>query len=205
MSGAGPAPQGFSVLDEVAVAVGSRVAFHRLTVAGPGGERLERDVVRHPGAVAIVPVTEDGQVVLVRQYRAPVDRELLEIPAGTLDVPGESPEAAAARELEEEVGLRPGHLEELCAFYNSPGFCDERTLLFLAQDLVPVPDRRAGAEERAMTVQRLPLVDALAVLGQEGVVDGQTLLGILLARARLADRPAPGGAPARSPSGPPRA
>lgn len=185
MSGADRLVPGFRVLAETPLASGDRVVLHRLAVAGPGGERFERDVVRHPGAVAVVPVTEDGQIVLVRQYRAPVDQELLEIPAGTLDVPGEQRAAAAARELEEEVGLRPGRLEELCTFYNSPGFCDERTTLFLAQELTPVPERRAGAEERAMVVERRPLEALGDLLATGEVLDGQTVLGWLLARARL--------------------
>ena len=157
------------------------------TFEAPDGEQFTRDIVRHPGAVAVVPVTRRGTVVLVRQYRAPVDRELLEVPAGTRDVPGEPAVATAARELQEETGLQAGRLEHLCTFYNSPGFCDEETVLFLATDLQTVPDGREGIEERHMTVEEVPLGD-IERLAAEGTVDGQTMLGMLLARGHLGSR-----------------
>ncbi len=197
MSGA-PAGR-FRFCGEATRADGWRIRLVTATFEAPDGERFTRDVVRHPGAVAVVPVTADGAVVLVRQYRGPVDRELLEIPAGTRDVPGEPAEATAERELQEETGLRASHLEHLCTFYNSPGFCDEETVLFMATGLQPVPDGRDGVEERHMTVEEVPLADVDRLVAQ-GTVDGQTLLGLLLARERLAgattgQRAAAGAAP----------
>ena len=98
-------------------------------VEEPGGIRVVREVVRHPGSVAILPVHDDGSITLVRQYRRPADAEIWELPAGRLE-PGEEPLRAAARELEEEAGLSAGALAPLGpAFYTTPGFCDERLQL----------------------------------------------------------------------------
>lgn len=139
-------------------------------------------MVRHPGAVAVVPITSRGTVVLVRQYRGPVDQDLLEVPAGTRDVAGEPPEHTATRELAEEVGLRAGRLEPLCSFYNTPGFCDEQTVLYVASDLEPCETGRSGPEEHAMTVHEVDLCDVEQLLADGTLRDGQTILGLLLAR-----------------------
>lgn len=175
---------GFRFRGETTRSDGWRIRLVTATFESPDGEKFTRDVVRHPGAVAIVPVTDEGSVVLVRQYRGPVDRELLEIPAGTRDVPGEPAEGTAARELQEETGLRADRLERLCTFYNSPGFCDEETVLFLATGLHEVPDGRDGVEERHMVREEIMLDDVDALIAT-GTVDGQTVLGLLLARDRL--------------------
>ena len=116
---------GFRKLDERVVWEGSLISVAQGRYETPDGEEFERDVVHHPGAVSVVPVVDQGSaVLLVRQYRAAVDAELLEIPAGLRDVEGEAPEATAGRELEEEVGMRAGRLEKLAEFYNSAGFSD---------------------------------------------------------------------------------
>jgi len=111
---------------------------------------FERDVVHHPGAVSIVPVLGE-EVVLVRQYRAALDGLLLEIPAGKRDVPGEPPEVTAARELEEDIGYRSKDLVKLAEFYNSPGFSDEHSYVYLALDPEPAqargPGHRGGAHD----------------------------------------------------------
>ncbi len=107
-------------------------------VEEPGGVRATREVVRHRGSVAALAVHDDGRVVLVRQYRYPVDEAVWELPAGRLD-PGETPAEGAARELEEEVGLRAGHVEALTTFYTTPGFCDEKMHLFRMTGLTSVP------------------------------------------------------------------
>ena len=151
----------------------------------PDGTEFSREVVRHPGAVAVVPVTEDHKVLLVRQYRGPVDRELLEIPAGTRDVEGESPEETARRELAEEVGVRAGALELLATVLNSPGFCDEETSVFLATDLQPDVDHREGEEERFMEVLEIPLADIAGMIASGRITDAQTVIGLSLARDAL--------------------
>ncbi|MBI2168298.1 MAG: NUDIX hydrolase [Actinobacteria bacterium] len=152
----------------------------------PDGEVLTRYTVRHPGAVAIVAFDDDGRLALVRQYRIAARRPLLEIPAGKRE-PGESPEFTAARELEEEIGVRAGGLVQLAEFYNSPGFCDEYTHVFLAQSLTPgAVDPDAKAEERHMEVVWAPPeeVDHLMATGE--ILDAKTIIGFELARRRQA-------------------
>jgi 8-oxo-dGTP pyrophosphatase MutT (NUDIX family) len=161
------------------------LSVSRLRVASSDGEEFERHVVHHPGAVVVVPVIE-GEAVLVRQWRVATGRDLLEVPAGKRDVDGEAPETTANRELEEEVGFRAGRLDLMCEFYNSPGFCDEYTHLFLATALEARPRAAVSAEEAAMTIERVPLarVDALIAAGE--LVDAKSIIGLLLARQFLA-------------------
>jgi 8-oxo-dGTP pyrophosphatase MutT (NUDIX family) len=154
-------------------------------IQAPGGEPFTRTVVHHPGAVVVVPVDGDD-VVMVRQFRAAVGQDILEIPAGKRDVDGEPPEETARRELEEEIGYRPGRLVKLAEFYNTPGFCDEHTHLFLATDLVDLGGNQAvGPEEEAMTIERIPLtrVDDLITSGE--LRDAKSIIGLLLARRSL--------------------
>jgi ADP-ribose pyrophosphatase len=172
------------------------LSVSRLHVAGPGGDEFDRHVVHHPGAVVVVPVV-DGDVLLVRQFRVATGRELLEVPAGKRDVDGESPEATANRELVEEIGFHAGRLDPLCEFYNSPGFCDEYTYLFLATELEPRARAAVSAEELAMTIERVPLEQVDELIASRAVVDAKTIIGLLLARAFLAREPLtaePGGA-----------
>jgi 8-oxo-dGTP pyrophosphatase MutT (NUDIX family) len=170
--------------------VGERELYrgHVITVAlgefeAPDGERLERDIVHHPGAVAVVPIDGD-EVVLVRQYRAPIDGWLLELPAGKRDVHGEAPEITAQRELEEEVGLHAGSLELLARFHNSPGFSDELILVYLGTDLTPAPMARDGAEEEAMTIERVRLDDVPALIDSGELMDAKTIIGLLCVLSR---------------------
>ena len=165
---------------------GWRIAVVSATFVAPDGTEFTRDVVRHPGAVAVVPVTAERGVLLVRQYRGPVDRELLEIPAGTRDVEGEPPESTAARELEEEAGVRAGRLRLLATIYNSPGFCDEETFIYLADQLEPGQAERLGQEERFLEVVEVPLDSVEDMIASRRIVDAQTLIGVLMARDALA-------------------
>ena len=182
----------FTHLGDEPVVDGWRIRLVKARFEAPDGTRFERDVVRHPGAVAVVPVTDDGNVLLVRQYRGPIDTELLEIPAGTRDVEGEAPEVTAARELAEEVGVRARDLRLLVTMLNSPGFCDERTWLYLATGLEVCSGERAGIEEQHMEIVELPLaaVDDLVATGV--LCDGQTVLGLLMARDVLGLGTTPG-------------
>jgi len=150
----------------------------------PEGQPITRDIVRHPGAVSIVPIDGD-HVVLVRQYRAAAGREILEIPAGKLDIDGEQPEVAAVRELEEEVGLTTSHLVHLSSFYNSVGFSDEFSHVYLATELSEVPTDRQGPEEAHMTVERLPLADVEAAVADGRIEDAKTVIGLLAALRHL--------------------
>ena len=163
---------------------GTVVSVAEGTFVAPDGSEFQRDIVHHPGAVSVVPVDGD-EVVLVRQYRAAVDLEVLEIPAGKRDVAGEDPEVTANRELAEEVGLHAGRLEKLCEFYNSLGFSDELSHVFLGTDLTEVPKDLQGEEEQHMTVERIRLDDVPALIADRRLVDAKTVIGLLLARERL--------------------
>ena len=158
----------------------------------PDGSTFERDVVHHPGAVSVVPVLDGGAaVLLVRQYRAAIDMELLEIPAGKRDVLGEPPEVTAGRELEEEVGMRAGRIEKLAEFYNSPGFCDEHSHVFLALDLEPCETSFQGVEESHMTIERVAMADVPSLIASGAIIDAKTIIGLCLAREALAQAEGP--------------
>lgn len=146
-------------------------------VEEPGGVRAAREVVRHRGSVACLAVHDDGRVVLVRQYRHAVSGYVWELPAGRLDA-GETPEAGARRELEEEVGLRAGRLERLLEFWTTPGFCDEAMYLYRATELLPVT-ARPEADER-IEVLSTSFGEARAMIARGDVREGKTLVALLL-------------------------
>jgi ADP-ribose pyrophosphatase len=175
----------FRKLTERSTFRGSLISVGTATFEGPDGDSFERDVVHHPGAVSVVPLLDDGRVVLVRQYRAAIDMDLLEIPAGKRDVADEPPEATAHRELAEEVGLQAGRMELLAEFYNSPGFCDEHSFLFLATDLRPCATSFQGHEEQHMTIERVPLDSVPDLIASGELVDAKSIIGLCLARERL--------------------
>jgi 8-oxo-dGTP pyrophosphatase MutT (NUDIX family) len=175
----------FRKVSETEVYRSSLIRVASADFEGPQGERFQRDIVRHPGAVVVVPLMDDGHVVMVRQYRAAVDKELLEVPAGKRDVDGEPTEVTAGRELAEEVGLRAERLELLARFYNSPGFTDEFTWLYLARDLHPVPQDRQGAEEEYMTVEQVDLMDFGKLVASGEILDAKSILGLALTIERV--------------------
>ena len=160
----------------------------RFRLLDPDDKPFDRFVIRHPGAVTIVPVHDDGTVTLVRQYRAPVDTLVLEIPAGTRDKDGESPEATARRELAEEARLEATYWELLLGTWNSPGISDQQTLIYLATGLSSIPARPDGVEEGYMTVETIHLDDVDALVAAGSLKDETTVLGLYLARQRLSDR-----------------
>lgn len=174
----------FRHVADVEVATLARCRVVRATFEAPDGERFERDVVRNQAVVAMVPILADGRVVLVRQYRGPVDRWMLEIPAGLCDVAGEAPEATAQRELAEEVGLAAGSLELVASYFPAAGFSDQFVRLFLATDLREVPADRQGVEEAHMTVEHFDLAGLDEAIATGAIADSKTLIGLLLARDR---------------------
>jgi 8-oxo-dGTP pyrophosphatase MutT (NUDIX family) len=158
--------------------------FHLLD---PEDNPFDRFVVRHPGAVTVVPVHDDGSVTLVRQYRAAVDAMVLEIPAGTRDKADEPLEATARRELAEEAGLEAAHWELLIETWNTPGVSDQRTTIFLATELSPCESRPEGIEEQYLTVETVRLADLENLVADGSLRDETTVLGLSLARQRLAE------------------
>ena len=171
-----------------------RVATLRVDeVRLPSGRIERREIVEHPGAAAIVPITDDGAVVLVRQYRKAIEDTLLEIPAGALE-PGESPEQCAHRELAEEAGVRADSLVPLVAYVPSPGLLTEMISIFLARGLhphaVPTP-----TEEEGLRVERVPLLKIPSLIDAGQIRDGKTLVGLMLAMRALG-RTARGESPA---------
>src|SRR5437762_9051643 len=141
-----------------------------------------REVVHHPGSAVIIPVYNDGTVALVRQYRHPAVRYLLELPAGTLN-DKERPEEGAARELEEELGVVAGKLEKLCEFFVSPGFCEEKMWLFLATDLRETTQRLE--DDEVIEIVRLPIQRALQMITDGEIEDAKTIIGLMLAAPRV--------------------
>lgn len=172
---------GFTKGPETTIHEGHVVTTAVGSFTAPDGTRFERDLVHHPGAVSVVPLLDDGRVVLVRQYRAAIDDELLEIPAGKRDVVDEPPEQTAGRELVEEVGLAAGRLELLAEFLNSPGFCDELSFVYLGTDLSPVPTDRQGLEEQHLELVHVSLADVPDLIAQRHLRDAKTIIGLLLA------------------------
>lgn len=165
-------------LGERHIATTSFMEIVRRFYVAPDGRLARREIIRHPGAVAVVPVI-DGDVVLISQHRVAIDSELLEIPAGKCDIPGEDPETTARRECEEEVGYRPKRLTLLHTFYTTPGFTDECIWLYLAEDLEPVESRPQGIEEERAEVVRIPIDEALRRVRDGEILDAKTLIGLM--------------------------
>ena len=152
----------------------------------PRGERLDAEIVRHPGSVVLVPVTDDGKVVLVRQYRHAVGRTVWELPAGSLKA-GEDPDAAARRECQEEIGLIPDRLVKVSRLYPTPGYCDEAMNFYVASELRPPqvgdpdarPDEDEDLEARAFSVDEIR-----RMLAAEDIIDLKTVAGLALLQER---------------------
>lgn len=148
----------------------------------PSGSVVHLDIVVHPGAVVLVPVDAEGYLWFVRQYRHAVGKELLELPAGTLEV-GEDIEACASREIREEIGMSAGKLQKIGEFYPAPGYSTECLYIFLASDLHPAP--LPGDDDEFIQVERFP-VDQVITLAESGSIpDAKTLAALLLAKPYL--------------------
>ena len=142
----------------------------------------QREVVHHNGSAVIVPIFDDGTVALVKQYRHPAVRYLLEVPAGTL-AKGERPEVGAARELKEELGVVAAQLEKLSEFFVSPGFCEEKMWVYLATELSE--GEQALEDDEILDVVRLPIADALEMITSGEIQDAKTIIGLMLAAPRV--------------------
>lgn len=155
------------------------------TVALPAGGTLEAEIVRHPGSVVIVPITDEGQVVLVRQYRPAIGRSVWELPAGSLRA-GEDPEQAARRECHEETGLVPSQIDPLGSFFPTPGYCDEAMHFYRARGLrAPRAGEHADRDEdEDIEAHAFPVADITAMIGAGAIVDLKTVAGLALLSAR---------------------
>lgn len=184
----GPAPGDDPLAERVVASEvvhrGRTMEFRVDTIERADGSRGRRDIVGHPGAVAILALDGDGRLLFVRQWRVPAGRALLEIPAGTLDVHGgvvEDPDVAARRELEEETGCRAASWRTLTRFWTAPGFASELMHLYLATGLSAADDgdRLSPDDDEALELHRLTVDEALRLVEAGAISDAKTILGIL--------------------------
>ena len=173
-----PAPQ---IVESVEIYRG-RIFDVTVDTVREGDTTYKREVVHHPGSAVIIPIFTDGTVALVRQYRHPAVRYLLEACAGTLNK-GERPEEGAARELEEELGFTAAKLEKLSEFYVSPGFCEEKMWVYLATDLVET--KQQLDDDEVLDVVRVPFSQALEMITDGEIEDAKTIIGLMLAAPRV--------------------
>lgn len=172
-------PSGFRALDEDAIYDGWVIKVAKGRFEGPDGTIFERDVVHHPGAVAIVPIIDD-EIIMVRQYRSALDSVIYEIPAGLRDIEGEPLADTAQRELIEEVGMQAGSMQPLTSVHNSVGFCDEQIHIFLGTDLAPTERVLTDSpEELDMEIRQIPIVEAEKMIMSGEITDAKTVIGIL--------------------------
>jgi len=169
------------ILDSETVFRG-RIFYVTVDTVQEGDVTYKREVVHHPGSAVILPVFSDYTVALVKQYRHPAVRYLLEAPAGTLEE-GEAPEHGAARELEEELGVVAGKLEQLTEFFVSPGFCEEKMWLFLATELSET--RQRLEDDEILEIVRVPFSEALEMITDGEIQDAKTIIGLMLAAPRV--------------------
>jgi ADP-ribose pyrophosphatase len=182
--GSGKAVAMEQVLQTDEIYRGRKIGLRVDQVRMADGRETTREVVFHPGAVAIVPLLPDGRVIMIRQYRHATDEVLLELPAGTRDQPGEAPIDTAARELIEETGYRAGQLIHLADFYTAPGFCNELMSLYVATDLAPGDQNLM--DDEAIGVELLSLDEAHGLIVAGTIRDAKTIVGLFMAREHLA-------------------
>ena len=167
------------ILTETSVFEGKLVKVHKLDVTLPNGKMAMREVVRHPGASAVVPVDDNGMVTMVKQFRTAIGRVIEEIPAGKLDYKGEDRLEAARRELREETGLSAKNWIHLSDITTTPGFCDELISIYLATGLTrgeTDPD-----EGEFLNIEKRPLKELVSMAMRGEICDSKTLIGLLMA------------------------
>ncbi len=168
-------------IDSTMLLDGKLLKVYRDRVRLPNGGESEREWIDHPGAAAVVPLLDDGRVILVRQFRYPVGAEFIEVPAGKLDYPGEPPEDVARRELEEETGWRAGGLTSLGAYHMAIGYCNEVIHCYMAQDLVEVGSK--PDEDEFLEVIYVPFAEALEMVADGRITDIKTVVSLLRAES----------------------
>ena len=157
---------------------GNIIKVESLTVSLPDGKEASRDIVLHPGASVIIPISENGEIYMVTQYRKPIEKVSLEIPAGKLDK-GEDPEVCAKRELKEETGLEAGTIKHLISIHSTPGFCNEVLHLYVAMDLKEGDS--CADEDEFISCEKIPANKLLDMVLNHEITDAKTIIGILMA------------------------
>lgn len=150
----------------------------------PDGNEAKREIVKHPGAVAVIPVTSEGKIILVKQYRKALERTLVEIPAGRIE-PGEDPMLTATRELEEETGFGTKDIAYLQSFATSPGFADEIIHLYVAKGLFPIESPAAGDEDEFIERLEITIEEAEEMVASGDIYDAKTAFAIIYAKHEL--------------------
>lgn len=144
----------------------------------PNGKQAKREIIHHPGAVAIIPITNEGKIVFVEQYRKALERSIVEIPAGKLE-PGEDPAVCARRELEEETGYGAKELTYIQSFATSPGFANEIIHLYVAKDLYKIENKRVPDEDEFVSIIEATLEEAEEMINNQQIYDAKTAFGVL--------------------------
>lgn len=147
----------------------------------PDGNKSQREIVKHPGAVAVIPVTPDGKIVLVEQYRKPLERSIIELPAGKME-PNEEPAHTAVRELEEETGYTTDRLQYVTSFYTSPGFADEIIHIYYTNEIRPLKEAVTGDEDEFVEIVTLSLEEAEQYVKEQKIYDAKTAYAIIYLR-----------------------
>lgn len=161
---------------------GNMIAVDLMRVILPNGKEATRDVVVHPGASVVIPLTERGEIYVVKQFRAPIGKTLIELPAGKLDK-GEEPLVCAKRELFEETGLEAQNMRHITSFETTPGFCNEVLHMYLATDL-----KKGVAnldEDEFLTVDKIPVAKLMEMIISNEITDAKTIIGVLIAEKYL--------------------
>ncbi|PYG87598.1 ADP-ribose pyrophosphatase [Ruminiclostridium sufflavum DSM 19573] len=162
---------------------GNIIKVQNLTVSLPNGKEATRDIVLHPGASVVIPISKKGELYMVRQFRKPLDAATLELPAGKLDSPDEDPRVCAERELMEETGLRAGKIEHLISIHTTPGFCNEVIHMYTATDLTQ--GESCADEDEFLNVERIPVGELVDMILSHKITDAKTIIGVLMAERSL--------------------
>jgi ADP-ribose pyrophosphatase len=172
----------FELLKSEILMKGRAFAIRRDYLKTPNGGETKLDIIEHGGSVVIIPVDENGNVLLVRQYRHATGKDLLELPAGTLEE-GEDPEVCAAREIREETGMAAGSLKKLGEFYLAPGYSDEFMIVYLATELSHSPLQ--ADDDEFLSVETVPIAEAIRIAERGEIPDAKSLAALFLARSSL--------------------
>ncbi len=162
---------------------GNIIEVQNLTVTLSNGKEATRDIVLHPGASVVIPINENGELYMVKQFRKPLDRTTLELPAGKLDSAGEDPKSCAERELMEETGLRAEKLEHLISIHTTPGFCNEVIHMYTATGLTQ--GEACTDEDEFLDVEKIHVSELVSMILEHRITDAKTIIGVLLAERKL--------------------